>query len=537
MAGVKDDRCAPTPNCCSRGGNLRGEGGSTEPSRQSIKRRIDFWEGEIDRDELKDIRKEWGQLDGSTMAQANCNKLEQLGRFDSTSSTNNIFYNGTDTVRKLVEQWETSGKESGTAEGTRKLFCFGQTLEADLVVGSPLKKRRMHSPSSSAPPPPPSPWTRAPGTPTMRRTCSSPSTRSPGASWGRRRPLSTTSSSRRVPPPPSNSQMFDKPANILANKHGIGGRWPSLGRTRTSTGASSSSISRGRQLDGSTSSWDQTSAVLYCHEPPERNETGSICTSLASAGQGAHRDGREDPGGGHRQPEQDGSSSLLFRCSTNHHHRQETSGNKKELEISDRKSEIITYLERNTEAKRINTVEEKKAAKEATKKKEDEAKGRKQEESGKYHHLHQKCQEDKELGEPYLLVREPDTELGQPRTSLDPWSGTAASPPKSSLSCDRGCPVTTWGAGGTGGLQDIGAARGEHNIASLYCNGMCKRAADVSGISVPRDGSKTTCGVALVSFLTNQKQTSLVISDLSKGLDTPTTTSLGNIEHQENIPT
>ena len=128
MAGVKDDRCAPTPNCCSRGRNLRRDGGSTEPRRQIMKRRIDFWEGEIDRDELKDIRKDWGQLDGSTMAQANCNKLEQLGRFDSTSSTNNIFYNGTDTVRKLVEQWETSGKESGTAEGTRKLFCFGQTL-------------------------------------------------------------------------------------------------------------------------------------------------------------------------------------------------------------------------------------------------------------------------------------------------------------------------------------------------------------------------------------------------------------------------
>ena len=98
-AGVKDDRCAPTPNCLLREGKLRGEGGCTGAGRHGLKRRIEFWEEERDRDGVEDIRKEWGHPD-TNMVRITSSKLEQMGRFDSKTSTN-ITNNGTNTVRKF----------------------------------------------------------------------------------------------------------------------------------------------------------------------------------------------------------------------------------------------------------------------------------------------------------------------------------------------------------------------------------------------------------------------------------------------------
>ena len=80
-AGVKDDRCAVTPNCLLREGKILGEGGCAGAGKQGLKRRIEFWEQEKDRDDDKDIRKEWGHHD-TTMARITSSKLEQLGRFD-----------------------------------------------------------------------------------------------------------------------------------------------------------------------------------------------------------------------------------------------------------------------------------------------------------------------------------------------------------------------------------------------------------------------------------------------------------------------
>jgi hypothetical protein len=156
---VKEDRCAPTPNCLWRGGKLRGEGGCTGAERQGLKRRIKFWEEDIDKDGVKDIRKEWGHPETTMdMAHATSSNLEQLGRFDSETSTN-ITNNSTNNVRKMVELWETSGKESGTAAGVKqRIYCFGPNQVAELVVGSHFKKRRVHpplTPKSDPPPPPP----------------------------------------------------------------------------------------------------------------------------------------------------------------------------------------------------------------------------------------------------------------------------------------------------------------------------------------------------------------------------------------------
>ena len=116
-------------------------------------------------------------------------KLEQRDRFDSKTDRK-FNYNATETVRKLVELWETSGKESSQTD----VFCFGQALDVNQGVESPLKRRRIHSPlaATTRAPAPPRPWARAPSTPSGRMWSSSPSTRSPGtSSWRRRRPVNS----------------------------------------------------------------------------------------------------------------------------------------------------------------------------------------------------------------------------------------------------------------------------------------------------------------------------------------------------------
>lgn len=126
-----------------------------------------------------------------------------------------------------------------------------------------------------------------------------------------------------------------------------------------STGATSFGTSRGRHLDISHISTDQTSAELYCNKPPERIETGSICTSLAV--QTGQHDGRQDPGGGggHHQPAQDGASTLLFGCYTIlHHHHQDTSRKNKRLDTGNINPEKLIYKEENKEAEKENTCEE-----------------------------------------------------------------------------------------------------------------------------------------------------------------------------------
>ena len=208
------------------------------------------------------------------------------------------------------------------------------------------------------------------------------------------------------------------------------------------------------------------------------------------------------------------------------------------------KPTLLIYSEETKEAEKTDTCKEEEnidSVKEAEKKEAEEARGRKSEASGSSNHLHrQHCQEELQLGETNLLVRGPETELGRP-SSLTPWSdGTAASPPTSSLGWGRGWPGAIQGAGGTGGLQEICIVRGGINIDSLYSQGISKRAADDSGtigIFVPLASTKTTCGVALTSSLSNHSRNSSIILEAQQGLDTPTTTSHGITHHHENIPT
>ena len=201
----------------------------------------------------------------------------------------------------------------------------------------------------------------------------------------------------------------------------------------------------------------------------------------------------------------------------------------------------MIYKEKSKEAEKENTCEEENdtvRVKEAKKKEEDEASGRKNEETGRIDHLHrQRCQEDQEQEETNLLVRGPEAELGRP-SSLTPRSdGTAASPPTSSLGWGRGWPGAIQGAGGTGGLQEISIARGDNIITSLYSQGICKRAAEDSGTTLPPFSTKTTCGVALNSSLSNESRLGPISWNTGQGLDTPSTSSQGITHHPQNTPT
>ena len=93
-------------------------------------------------------------------------------------------------------------------------------------------------------------------------------------------------------------------------------------------------------------------------------------------------------------------------------------------------------------------------------------------------------------------------------------------------------------AGGTGGLQEIlFQVRGEYSYSNiLHAQGDCKRAADNSGISVPRAVVKTTGEVVTSDFLTNQSKTSTVICEAQQGLATPSATSQGISNHHHNTP-
>lgn len=129
------DWCAPTPNCLREGGkSLPKRGGKGEGVTQKIRR----WEGERETD--NGIGKESGVLDVITRK-----KRQHSGTFTLKTNIKNKMYNGNDneSVKKLVEQWECSGKESGTREQGQRVYCFGKNHESELMVGSPLKRRRI----------------------------------------------------------------------------------------------------------------------------------------------------------------------------------------------------------------------------------------------------------------------------------------------------------------------------------------------------------------------------------------------------------
>ena len=152
--------------------------------------------------------------------------------------------------------------------------------------------------------------------------------------------------------------------------------------------------------------------------------------------------------------------------------------------------------------------------------------------------------EDTSLEETHLEVVEPEVEQDERSSSSSSpptgWSQTTLGSPSSSSSSGLGgdCYVVAQEAGGTGGLQEISfQVRGENSITNiLHVQGDCKRASDHSGIYVPRGSVKTTSGVVTSGSLTNHSKEFSIICEAQQGLATPSATSQGIQDHQQNIP-
>ena len=486
-------------------------------------------------------------------------KRQHSGTFTLKTNTNIKMYNGNDneSVKKLVEQWECSGKESGTREQGQRVYCFGKNHESELMVGSPLKRRRICPPTS--PGSPPRPRTRPPCTPSSRRTCSS-STSSPGST--RRRPSSTSAAKRRAPP-----------STLLSSKRVISdrgtepdaSRWPSLRVTKDSTWPGTSCSTAGSSSDMNSISVVQTSEQLLSSTKQVHVMTGSNCTSLDKQSHGVLHGSEGEPGGHHRHlllprhslPAQEGASALPFGYSTiTSQPGTSANGNivikshfKPERKIQNPKDKEMPEI--NTRSGRFPSTERRKQStlklvdtfetfETANKKQESNVpmlkmikkeKHSDEERSSKFGRKfgRKKEKEEEELyldGEKlcsitYLQMQGPDAVPGKPGEAARP--GTAGCSSSSSWSCSRGTQGTSQGAGfslgrSTGDLQGIFEfGRGE-NIETLYETVLSKRAATISSNFVPPESTQTTGGVAPTTILSNDGLRFAVICGEELGL-------------------
>ena len=551
MVGVKEDRCAPTSNCLGEQVPLlekgAGEGCGGEGGR--VANEIRRWES---RDSQGDKTKEQGELlgqGGSLSLKSTVNKRRHSGTFICT--TKKLVANEYETVRRLVGHWEARGKESGTIFDSPGTFSFGQTLETEQMVGSPLKKRRLTplSPDGLTRPPP-RPWTR-PGT---RPPCTS-SSLSPRTSW--RRPPSKFTKPWRAPPSATHSsQPCDLPASTSS-------RWPEWTGTRVGTWSSSSCWSRGSSSDATLAYDDQTS--VYDSGPANhvQAKTGSTSTSQAIIEQAIPHGVVEVPEGHHHHlPEQDGSSGQLFGYYGHLLSLPGTSEGRKEIRIRNklaRKENTDTNIDnienidtnisiskeaqnlsarseelrkKSNKKKEYSNKEETKLANEEPneedKKKEFRKTGASSTSSSSRSHS-SIISAGKKVGT-NLLPLVPEAVQGKPRKH--PRPGSAASPPSSSPSACRGRTLSEHDGqlisrGEQGGIQGISyLEKFNCNFKTLFGGRQGKFAANDCGICVPPVSGKTTGERVVLCELANGKSGTSVIC----GPD------LGLVEHQRTIP-